>query len=70
MKRLKMTPALLTQDQIKALATFAAKDGQPIYTIATGSIPEFEVDDGTQVQEYNGLIAYSESEDHCVLQLD
>jgi hypothetical protein len=38
--------------------------------IATGSIPEFEVDDGTQVQEYNGLIAYSESEDHCVLQLD
>jgi hypothetical protein len=52
------------------LATFAAKDGQPVYTIATGSIPEFDVDDGTQVQEYNGLIAYSESEDHCVLQLD
>ncbi|WP_347360176.1 hypothetical protein [Serratia plymuthica] len=56
MKRLKMTPALLTQDQIKALAKFAAKDGQPVYTIATGSIPEFEVDDGTQVQEPDCLL--------------
>ncbi|WP_346827923.1 hypothetical protein [Serratia inhibens] len=26
---------LLSQDNIKELATFAAKDGQPVYTIAT-----------------------------------
>lgn len=37
---------------------------------ATVSIPAFEADDGTQVQENNGLIAYSESEEHCVLQFD
>ncbi|EJN6523381.1 hypothetical protein NQM03_002860 [Escherichia coli] len=36
----------------------------------TGTIPEFEADDGEVIPEYTGLIAYSESLEHSVLQLD
>ncbi|MGE6303232.1 hypothetical protein [Serratia liquefaciens] len=64
-----MSKIVLTQEQIKELARFAAEDAQPSYTITTGIIPAFEADDGELVPEYNGLIAYSESEEHGVLQL-
>lgn len=64
-----MSKIVLTQEQIKELARFAAEDGQPSYSITTGIIPAFEADDGELVPEYNGLIAYSESEEHGVLQL-
>ncbi len=64
-----MSKIVLTQEQIKELARFSAEDGQPSYTITTGTIPAFEADDGELVPEYNGLIAYSESEEHGVLQL-
>lgn len=64
-----MSKIVLTQEQIKELARFSAEDGQPSYTITTGIIPAFEADDGELVPEYNGLIAYSESEEHGVLQL-
>ncbi|WES88058.1 hypothetical protein [Dickeya fangzhongdai] len=60
---------MLSAAQIKALAKFAEDDGQPSYTITHGVIPAFEADDGTDVPEYNGLIAYSDSEQHGVLQL-
>lgn len=65
-----MTPLVLTAEQIKALADFAEQDGQPAYTITQVSIPEFEADDGSTVPGYEGLIAYSESEEHGVLQLE
>ncbi|MEA4551418.1 hypothetical protein VBR30_25570 [Klebsiella pneumoniae] len=65
-----MTPLVLTEEQIKALADFAEQDGQPAYTITQASIPEFEADDGSTVPGYEGLIAYSESEEHGVLQLE
>lgn len=65
-----MSKIVLTQEQIKELARFAAEDGQPSYTITTGTIPSFEAEDGETVPEYSGLIAYSESEEHGVLQLD
>ncbi|HBY5371627.1 TPA: hypothetical protein MIX49_26195 [Klebsiella pneumoniae] len=65
-----MTPLVLTAEQIKALAEFAEQDGQPAYTISQASIPEFEADDGRAVLGYEGLIAYSESEEHGVLQLE
>ncbi|MFJ3266756.1 hypothetical protein [Serratia liquefaciens] len=61
---------MLTLGQIKELARFAVEEGQPSYTITTGTIPAFEAEDGEMVSEYSGLIAYSESEDHGVLQLD
>lgn len=61
---------VLTQEQIKELARFAAEDGQPTYTITASTIPAFETEDGEQIPEYNGLIAYSESEEHGVLQLE
>lgn len=61
---------VLTAKQIEDLADFAKKDGQPQYTITTGTIPEFEADDGSIIPEYNGLIAYSDSLEHGVLQLD
>ena len=64
-----MSKIVLTQEQIKELARFSAEDGQPYYTITTGTIPALEADDGELVPEYNGLIAYSESEEHGVLQL-
>lgn len=59
-----MSKIVLTLEQIKELARFAGEEGQPSYTITTGTIPAFEA-----VPEYNGLIAYSDSEEHSVLQL-
>lgn len=64
-----MSNIVLTLKQIKELARFAEEEGQSSYTITTGTIPAFEADDGEMVAEYNGLIAYSESEEHGVLQL-
>ncbi|RYC42862.1 hypothetical protein [Pectobacterium zantedeschiae] len=61
---------VLRVEQIKALANFAESEGQPAYTITHGTIPAFEADNGTMVPEYSGLIAYSESEQHGVLQLN
>lgn len=61
---------VLTAKQIEELATFAKEDGQPQYTITTGTIPEFEADDGEIIPEYKGLLAYSDSLEHGVLQLD
>ncbi|HHV7359444.1 TPA: hypothetical protein ACUNBO_002094 [Morganella morganii] len=55
----------LTRKQIRNLADFAEKEGQPFYTITTGIIPAFD-----DQPEYQGLIAYSGSEEHGVLQLD
>lgn len=61
---------VLTAKQIEELATFAKEDGQPQYTITTGTIPEFEAEDGEIIPGYTGLIAYSDSLEHGVLQLD
>lgn len=61
---------VLTAKQIEELAIFAKEDGQPQYTITTGTIPEFEADDGEVIPEYKGLLAYSDSLEHGVLQLD
>lgn len=61
---------VLTAKQIEDLAAFAKEDGQPQYTITIGTIPEFEADDGEIFPEYTGLIAYSESLEQGVLQLD
>nr|WP_211162339.1 hypothetical protein [Citrobacter sp. DNRA3] len=61
---------VLTAKQIEDLAAFAKEDGQPQYTITTGTISEFEADDGEVIPEYTGLIAYSKSLEHSVLQLD
>ncbi|HCM9353849.1 TPA: hypothetical protein N5L54_004467, partial [Enterobacter kobei] len=55
-----MTVAL-TAKQIQDLAVFAKEDGAPQYTITTGTIPEFEADDGEIIPEHSGLIAYSDS---------
>lgn len=65
-----MSTLVLTVSQIKALAKFAEDEGQPSYTITHGCIPAFEATDGTELPEYNGLIAYSDSKEHGVLQLD
>ncbi|HDC4407155.1 TPA: hypothetical protein O8L94_000070 [Enterobacter kobei] len=64
-----MTVAL-TAKQIQDLAVFVKEDGAPQYTITTGTIPEFEADDGEIIPEHSGLIAYSDSEEHGVLQLE
>ncbi|HBN7019237.1 TPA: hypothetical protein PJF92_000115 [Escherichia coli] len=61
---------VLTVQQIEDLAVFAKEDGAPQYTITTGRIPEFEADDGEIIPEYSGLIAYSDSLERGVLQLD
>ena len=61
---------VLTAKQIEDLAAFAKEDGQPQYTITTVTIPQFEADDGEIVPEYTGLIAYSDSLEHGVLQLE
>ncbi|MGU9865725.1 hypothetical protein [Kluyvera sichuanensis] len=61
---------VLTAKQIEELATFAKEDGQPQYTITTGAIPEFEAENGEIIPGYTGLIAYSDSLEHGVLQLD
>lgn len=69
MEEMEVSKIVLTQEQIKELARFAAEDGQPSYIITHGLIDAFEADDGKHVPEYSGLIAYSESEEHGVLQL-
>lgn len=61
---------VLTAKQIEDLAAFAKEDGQPQYTITTVTIPQFEADDGEIIPEYAGLIAYSDSLEHGLLQLD
>nr|WP_312958424.1 hypothetical protein [Enterobacter mori] len=61
---------VLTAKQIEDLAVFAKEDGAPQYTITMGTIPEFEADDGEIIPEYSGLIAYSDSLERGVLQLD
>lgn len=61
---------VLTTKQIEDLATFAKEYGAPRYTITTGTIPEFEADSGEIIPHYCGLIAYSDSLEHGVLQLD
>ncbi|MFS6815729.1 hypothetical protein [Citrobacter meridianamericanus] len=61
---------VLTAKKIEDLAAFAKEDGQPQYTITTGTIPEFEAGDGEIIPEYSGLIAYSDSLERGVLQLD
>ncbi|HFS8155815.1 MULTISPECIES: hypothetical protein [Enterobacter] len=61
---------VLTAKQIEDLANFAKEDGAPQYTITTGTIPELETDDGEIIPEYSGLIAYSDSLERGVLQLD
>ncbi|PHI31176.1 hypothetical protein [Budvicia aquatica] len=55
---------VLTAKQIKDLADFVEKDGQPSYTITEGYFPPQE-----GIEEYTGLVAYSASEEHGVLQL-
>lgn len=64
-----LAKTVLTLEQIKELARFAEEEGQPSYTITTGTIPAFEAEDGEMTAKYNGLIAYSESEEHGILQL-
>lgn len=61
---------VLTAKQIEDLAVFAQEDGASQYTITTGKIPEFEAEDGEIIPEYSGLIAYSDSLERGVLQLD
>ena len=61
---------VLTAKQIEDLAAFVKEDGQPQYTITTGTISEFEAGDGEIIPEYTGLLAYSESLEYGVLQLD
>jgi hypothetical protein len=60
---------VLTAKQIEDLATFAKEDGAPQYTITTATIPELEADDGEAIQNTR-LVAYSDSLEHGVLQLD
>lgn len=64
------TPLTLNAGQIKELAEFAESDGQNAYTIAYGNIPEYVADDDSVVPAYSGLIAYSGSQEHGLLQLD
>lgn len=40
-----------------------------LMAITTGTIPEFEAENGEIIPEYKGLLAYSDSLDHRVLQL-
>jgi hypothetical protein len=61
---------VLTPGRLKSWQFFAKEDGQPQYTITTVTIPAFETDDGEFIPEYTGLIAYSDSLEHGVLQLD
>ncbi|ROR60580.1 UNVERIFIED_ORG: hypothetical protein EC838_0275 [Providencia alcalifaciens] len=59
-----MSKIVLTPEQIKSLHEFAQDEGQPTYTIEVG-----KVFDGDEIV-YEGLIAYSGSEEHGVLQLE
>ncbi|EPH0541223.1 hypothetical protein N1I02_001132 [Serratia marcescens] len=65
-----MSKIVLTLEQIKELARFATEEGQPSYTIQHGTRCAFETEDGAMMPEYNGLIAYSDSEAHSVLELE
>lgn len=65
-----MPGLVLTAEQIQELAKFAKEDGQPKYCITHSTIPAFVTEDDSEMPEYTGLIAYSESQDHGVLQLD
>jgi hypothetical protein len=58
-----MSKIVLTPAQIKSLHEFAQEEGQTAYTIEVGTIC-----DGDEIV-YEGLIAYSGSEEHSVLQL-
>lgn len=60
-----MAKIKLTLEQIKSLAKFAEEEGQPEYTVCHGQIPGFD-----NVADYDGLIAYSGSEEHGVLALE
>lgn len=60
-----MAKIKLTLEQIKSLAKFAEEEGQPEYTICHGQIPGFD-----NVPDYDGLIAFSGSEEHGVLALE
>lgn len=55
---------VLTSEQIKSLHEFAQEEGQPSYTIEVSTIC-----DGDEII-YEGLIAYSGSEEHGALQLE
>ncbi|MBS7783824.1 MULTISPECIES: hypothetical protein [Providencia] len=55
---------VLTSEQIKSLHEFAQEEGQPSYTIEEGKV--FDGDDVV----YEGLVAYSGSTEHGVLQLE
>ncbi|HFD6683708.1 TPA: hypothetical protein ACF5RG_003562 [Providencia alcalifaciens] len=55
---------VLTPGQIKSLHEFAQEEGQPSYTVELGTIC-----DGDDII-YEGLIAYSGSEENGVLQLE
>ncbi|WP_248884253.1 hypothetical protein [Escherichia coli] len=65
-----MTQLVLIAEQIKSLAEFAEQEGQPFYTIVHSTIPELESESGDAVPAYEGLIAYSEAEEHGILHLD
>lgn len=60
-----MAKIKLSLEQIKVLAKFAEEEGQPEYTICHGQIPGFD-----NVSDYDGLIAFSGSEEHGVLALE
>jgi len=55
---------VLTPEQIKSLHEFAQEEGQPSYTIGVGKV--FDGDDVV----YEGMLAYSGSTEHGVLQLE
>ncbi|HGV9231984.1 TPA: hypothetical protein ACNOH1_002224 [Providencia rettgeri] len=59
-----MSKIVLTPEQIKALYEFTQEEGQLTYTLEVGTIC-----DGDEIV-YEGLIAYSGSEEHGVLQLE
>ncbi|EPZ8354755.1 hypothetical protein ACXWYY_000198 [Enterobacter hormaechei] len=65
-----LTGLVLTAEQIKSLAQFAEEDGQPKYCLTHTTIPAFTAEDDREIPEYTGLIAYSESTEHGVLQLE
>ncbi|MEY1567811.1 hypothetical protein AB7Z81_04965 [Providencia manganoxydans] len=57
---------VLTSGQIQSLHEFAQEEGQTSYTIGIGTIHDL---DGDEIV-YQGMLAYSGSEDHGVLQLE
>ncbi|WP_432653057.1 hypothetical protein [Providencia rettgeri] len=59
-----MSKIVLTPEQIKSLYEFTQEEGQLTYILEVGTIC-----DGDEIV-YEGLIAYSGSEEHGVLQLE